>query len=53
MQEQKANKNYAPFVSYQINAQKSKKFPICVGTTITHMYGEGFRRIVILFSTTC
>ena len=44
-----SKKNYAPFVSYQINAQKSKMFPICVGTTITHMYGKDLEELSYYF----
>jgi len=40
---------YAPFISYQINAQKSKLFPITVGTTITHMYGKDIANIEYKF----
>ncbi len=40
---------YAPFVSYQINAQRSKLFPITVGTTITHMYGKDIANIEYMF----
>ncbi|WP_416756039.1 restriction endonuclease subunit S [Mycoplasma aquilae ATCC BAA-1896] len=31
------------FVSYQINAQKYKLFPIISGTTISHMYASGLK----------
>ena len=40
---------YAPFISYQINAQKQKLFPITVGTTITHMYGKDISNIEFSF----
>jgi restriction endonuclease S subunit len=40
---------YAPFISYQINAKKSKLYPITVGTTITHMYGKDLANIVYNF----
>mgnify|MGYP000915928333 CR=1 FL=1 len=40
---------YAPFVSYQINAQRNKLFPITVGTTITHMYGKDIANIEYMF----
>ena len=40
---------YAPFISYQINEQKSKLFPITVGTTITHMYGKDIANIEYKF----
>lgn len=40
---------YAPFTSYQINAQRSKLFPITVGTTITHMYGKDIANIKYKF----
>jgi type I restriction enzyme S subunit len=40
---------YAPFISYQINAQRSKLFPITVGTTITHMYGKDIANIEYKF----
>lgn len=40
---------YAPFISYQINAHKSKLFPITVGTTITHMYGKDIANIEYKF----
>ena len=41
---------FAPFVSYQINAQKEKLFPITVGTTITHMYGKDIKNIEYSFT---
>lgn len=33
------------FMSYQINSQRQKLFPITVGTTITHMYGKDLSKI--------
>lgn len=40
---------YAPFMSYQINAQRTKLFPITVGTTITHMYGKDLAKLQFCF----
>jgi len=45
----KSTKIYAPFMSYQINAQRKKLFPITVGTTITHMYGKDISAIEYKF----
>lgn len=33
------------FISYQINSNKGKLYPITVGTTITHMYGKDIAKI--------
>lgn len=33
------------FMSYQINSQRQKLFPITVGTTITHMYGKDLSKV--------
>ena len=33
------------FMSYQINSQRQKLFPITVGTTITHMYGKDISKL--------
>ncbi|MCW8779776.1 restriction endonuclease subunit S [Latilactobacillus curvatus] len=33
------------FMSYQINSQRQKLFPIIVGTTITHMYGKDISKL--------
>ncbi|MFV8500091.1 restriction endonuclease subunit S [Mycoplasma sp. VS424B] len=39
------------FVSYQINAQKYKLFPIISGTTISHMYASGLKNTKWKFTT--
>jgi len=33
------------FMSYQINSQRQKLFPITVGTTIAHMYGKDLSKV--------
>ena len=33
------------FMSYQVNSQRQKLFPIIVGTTITHMYGKDISKL--------
>ena len=33
------------FMSYQVNSQRQKLFPITVGTTITHMYGKDISKL--------
>lgn len=33
------------FMSYQVNSQRQKLFPITVGTTITHMYGKDVSKL--------
>ncbi|MDN6745170.1 MAG: restriction endonuclease subunit S, partial [Tetragenococcus halophilus] len=33
------------FMSYQVNSQRHKLFPITVGTTITHMYGKDISKL--------
>ena len=43
------NDTFAPFVSYQINSQRTKLFPITVGTTITHMYGKDLAKLEFSF----
>lgn len=37
------------FMSYLINAQKKKMFPITTGTTITHMYGKDLEKLEYSF----
>ena len=38
------------FMSYQINSQKSKLYPIIVGTTITHMYGKDLSKLKFMIT---
>ena len=42
----KTENPYAPFISYMINGQRTKLFPITTGTTITHMYGKDIAKLV-------
>ncbi|MDD2435233.1 MAG: restriction endonuclease subunit S, partial [Bacilli bacterium] len=47
--EKKQSSTNAPFVSYQINSNKKKLYPLCVGTTITHMYGKDLSNLFYSF----
>lgn len=49
--EKYTNSSFAPFTSYQINSQRTKLFPITVGTTITHMYGKDLAKLEFGFPT--
>lgn len=41
-------RNFSPFMSYLINYQKYKMFPITTGTTIAHMYGKDLEILIYI-----